>query len=79
MSVPDFAEFTNHALADLPLPDPRYIALHAAAAQVANLSAAGEYIEKYIRDLEKTRVLSKDGLSADLLTFALSSVHVSVY
>ncbi|KAJ8597921.1 hypothetical protein M405DRAFT_779056 [Rhizopogon salebrosus TDB-379] len=35
-----------------PLPDPRYLQVHAACAQVANLSAAGECIDRVIRDLE---------------------------
>jgi hypothetical protein len=38
---------------------------------VANLSGAGERIDKVIRDLEDIRVLAADGSSADVLNYAL--------
>jgi hypothetical protein len=60
----------------LPLPNPRYLELHAAAAKVAHLSGAADYIEKTLRDLETVRVLSEDGSSAELLKSAL---QISVY
>ena len=56
---------------DLPLPNPNYLKIHAACGRVAHLSGAGEYIEKILEDLEDIRVLSKDGPSAHLLSFAL--------
>jgi hypothetical protein len=64
---------TNH---NLPPPDPRYLKLHAACAQVAHLSGAGEYIDNILRDVETTRVLAKDGSSADLLNFKLFNAQV---
>ncbi|KAF9513329.1 hypothetical protein BS47DRAFT_1485733 [Hydnum rufescens UP504] len=60
----------------LPLPNPRYLEMHAAAAKVAHLSGAAEYIERTLRDLEEVKVLSADGSSAELLKSALQiSVH----
>ncbi|KZP20503.1 hypothetical protein FIBSPDRAFT_742124, partial [Athelia psychrophila] len=53
-------------------PDPRYLKLHAACAQVAHLSGAAKYIDNILRDLEEIRVLANDGSSADLLDFQLS-------
>ena len=60
----------------LPPPDPRYLRLHAACAQAAHLSGAGEYINNILRDMETTRVLAKDGSSADLLNFRLFDASV---
>jgi len=43
---------------------------------VSHLSGAGEYIDNILRDVETTRVLVKDGSSADLLNFRLSDAQV---
>ena len=59
------------AYPDLPLPNPAYLRIHAACCRVAHLSGAGEYMDKILEDLEDTRVLSKDGSSAHILSFAL--------
>jgi len=56
---------------DLPLPDPVYLRIHAAICRVAHLSGAGEYMDKILEDLEDIRVLSNDGSSAHILSFAL--------
>ena len=58
-------------LPNLPLPNPAYLRIHAACCRVAHLSGAGEYMDKDLEDLEDVRVLSKDGSSAHLLSFAL--------
>ncbi|KAF9502615.1 hypothetical protein BS47DRAFT_1490670 [Hydnum rufescens UP504] len=60
----------------LPLPNPRYLELHAAAAKVAHLSGTADYIEKTLRDLETVRVLSENGSSAELLK---SVLQISAY
>lgn len=59
----------------LEVPDPRYLALHAACAQVAHASGMGEYIDRILRDMEDMRVLPEDGCS-DVLTFALHGISV---
>jgi hypothetical protein len=59
------------ACPDLPLPNPIYLKIYAAYCRVAHLSGAGEYIDKILENLEDIRVLSKDGSSAHLLSFAL--------
>ncbi|KAL5639456.1 hypothetical protein ACGC1H_006826 [Rhizoctonia solani] len=51
----------------LPLPDPRYLALHAACAKVIHMSGAAKPINLILRDTENTPVLSLDGSSAGLL------------
>lgn len=58
----------------LPLPSPLYLRLHAAAARVAHLSGAREYVNKILLDMEETKVLSSDGSSALLLTEALEGI-----
>ena len=55
----------------LPLPNPTYLRIHAACCRVAHLSGAGEYMDKILEDIEDIRVLSKDGSSAHILSFAL--------
>jgi hypothetical protein len=55
----------------LPLPSPEYLNIHAACARVAHLSGAGEHIDKVLRELEDTKVLSQDGASAEALEYAL--------
>lgn len=55
----------------LAVPDPRYLALHAACAKVAHLSGAGLYMDQVHRDMEELSVLSQDGSSADVLRYAL--------
>ena len=73
------ATITFIASADLPLPDPRYLALHAACAKVAHLSGAGEYIDTFYRDIDTTLVLAKDGLSVKLLAEAMSCICITAY
>ncbi|CUA75447.1 hypothetical protein RSOLAG22IIIB_11739 [Rhizoctonia solani] len=59
----------------LPLPDRRYLALHAACAKVAHLSGASEAISLLGNKQEHDGVLSEDGSSAEILENRLS-VHV---
>ncbi|KAF8879585.1 hypothetical protein BD779DRAFT_1146539 [Infundibulicybe gibba] len=54
--------------ASYPLPDPRYIAVHAACARVAHLSGAGEYLDIVSREVEGITV---DDGSGDVLYHAL--------
>ncbi|KAF5372029.1 hypothetical protein D9615_008120 [Tricholomella constricta] len=59
-------QFTDNQT-QLPLPDPRYLALHAACAKIAHASGAAETIDAYLRDLETTKVLAEDGSSMAIL------------
>jgi len=56
---------------DLQLPNPTYLQIHAACCRVAHLSGAGKYMDKILEDLEDMPVLSNDGSSADVLSYAL--------
>ncbi len=56
----------------LPLPDARFLALHAACCKVAHMSGAAERIEKVVRDMGELQVLAEDGGSADVLIYAMS-------
>ncbi|KAG8746503.1 hypothetical protein FRC11_012685 [Ceratobasidium sp. 423] len=58
--LPDVVTFSSSS-PDLPLPDPRYLALHAACARVIKLSGAVEYIARIPSDFEETEVLSENG------------------
>jgi len=58
-----------------PLPSPSYLRLHAACAQVAHLSGAGEYIDQVFREMEETHVLAHDGTSAEVLSTALLGIQ----
>lgn len=72
MEIPATALFTSKDK-KLPLPDPRYLRMHATCAKVAHLSGAAEYIDVIFRDMEDTRVLATNGSSAELLSYALRS------
>jgi len=55
--------FTTPDPVNLPLPSPRLLALHAACAQVANLSGASEYLDRVFQEMEDLEmgVLAQDG------------------
>ena len=61
------------------LPDPRYLKMHAVCCRVAHMSGAAGYVDDILDDLDEgeTRVLSEDGLSAELLDFALMAMRGS--
>ncbi|KAF8199018.1 hypothetical protein BJ912DRAFT_845340 [Pholiota molesta] len=63
-------QWTTPDPAAYPLPDPRYLALHAACARVAHLSGAGGYMERVLREIEEMGVLASDG-GSDALYHAL--------
>lgn len=68
----DIPGFPRPALEYLPLPDPRFLDLHAACCKVAQMSGAAEYVDRLVRDLEEMQVLGEDGGSADVLVYAMS-------
>jgi hypothetical protein len=63
--------FTTRDPKKLPLPSPEYLKIHAACAKVAHLLGADEHIDKVLRELEHTKVLSNDGTSAEALEHVL--------
>jgi hypothetical protein len=68
--LPDHVTFSTPDSKELPLPDSRFLELHAACARVVHLSGAAEYID-YVGDCMNDggiAVLSEDGTSADILT-----------
>lgn len=79
IGLPATVTLTSPNPDEFPLPDRRYLALHAACAKVVLLSGAVEYIHKTLRDREKTQVLSEDGSSAELLGSLLSGSSVLVH
>ena len=58
---------------EVPAPDPKILALHAACAGIAHMSGAAEYLDEIARDIELLRVLAEDGGSADVLVQAMIS------
>ena len=67
----EVVKFSTDDPDDLPVPSRDYLALHAACAKVAHLSAAAEYIDFVTREIEETLVLSSDGASAAALEHAI--------
>ena len=61
-----------------PLPDPCYLALHAACAKVAHLSGAGQHIDSVDRDIDTTLVLARDGSSSRVLIEAITRIAIAV-
>lgn len=68
---------TDHP--ELPLPDRRYLALHAACAKVVHMSGAAHLINKILREAAETKVLSGDGSSGELLAYLLSAEALMVH
>jgi len=70
------ATFSSHNT-DAPLPDRQLLTLHAVCARVAHMSGAIQIIDKSELDVEDTKVLASDDLSADLcdhhMAFAAAS------
>ncbi|KXN92359.1 hypothetical protein AN958_08374, partial [Leucoagaricus sp. SymC.cos] len=58
----------------LPLPNPKYLRLHAAVCRIAHLSGAAGYLDLEDREVERLGVLARDGSSADLLASRLRCV-----
>lgn len=65
-----------HLQEQYPLPGREYLRLHAVCCRVAHLSAAGEYVEEILDDLNDTRVLAQDGGSKELLASALARIAI---
>ncbi|KAF8144291.1 hypothetical protein K438DRAFT_1632022 [Mycena galopus ATCC 62051] len=65
-------------LLELPLPDPRLLALHAVCVRVAHMSGAAQALDDFDRDLEDTPVLARNGASANLLYMKLSPLVSAV-
>ena len=63
----------------LPLPDPRYLKLHAAWSRVAHFSGAGQHVNRILSSLECAAVLANDGSSAGVLSAAMLLPRLSVY
>ena len=58
----------------LELPDPCFIAIHAACCRAAHLSGAAKYIDDIYNKTQMAYVLADNGSSAELLQFALSTL-----
>ncbi|KZT02084.1 uncharacterized protein LAESUDRAFT_730607 [Laetiporus sulphureus 93-53] len=69
LHAPKEVEFTTSR--DIPLPNPKYLSIHAACCRVAHLSGAAEPIDDIQRDIEELPVLANNGASLDTLTYAL--------
>ena len=76
---PEYVTFTTPDPARLPVPSPKYLAIHAACAEIAHLSGAAKCINKHYRDMEEQTTLDSDGASAELLAEAIRRVHIPVF
>lgn len=47
-------------------PDPRLVAIHAACAEIANMSGAANYLEENHRDTEEIAVMTQPGAAYEL-------------
>jgi hypothetical protein len=65
---------TFHTETQIPIPNPQYLALHAACAKVMHMTAMAKAVDEFLEDWEATPVLAEDGSSADLLAHAFTMV-----
>ncbi|KAJ8474973.1 hypothetical protein ONZ51_g6871 [Trametes cubensis] len=70
INVREKVHFVSHH-PDLPVPNPRYLQIHATCCRIAHMSGAADYLDLVLRDIEESKVLAEDGTSADTLTFAI--------
>ena len=56
---------------DVPLPNPSYLALHAAVCKLVWASARAEELTAVLDDLEEVTLLAEDGSSANLINIAI--------
>ncbi|CAE6432736.1 unnamed protein product [Rhizoctonia solani] len=68
-------QFTTHDIQKLPLPDPRFLAIHAACAKVLQASGVGKRIDRILWDREELLALPEDG-SSDFLFYALQGISI---
>ncbi|KAI0325417.1 hypothetical protein GY45DRAFT_1387560 [Cubamyces sp. BRFM 1775] len=68
--LPPTVRFVSHH-PGLPLPNPRYLHVHAACCRIAHMSGAADYLDSVLREMEEMRVLAEDGTSVDVLTVAI--------
>ncbi|KAJ7798957.1 hypothetical protein B0H14DRAFT_2904553 [Mycena olivaceomarginata] len=82
ITLPNFADTRKFkqagGLLELPLPEPRLLALHAVCVRVAHMSGAAQALDDFDRDVEDTLVLARDGASANLLYMKLSPLVSTV-
>ncbi|KAG2143983.1 hypothetical protein BD769DRAFT_1420803 [Suillus cothurnatus] len=74
-------QFQNHNdRTEIPLPDPRFIALHAAVAHILHLSGAAEVIDKvyYMFSYDDPTMPSRNRASADDLRIRLSLIELMI-
>jgi hypothetical protein len=61
---------------DLPLPDPRLLAIHAACARALQMSGAADYLDKCDWDAEDLQVLAEDGSSGAVLLEQINKIAI---
>ncbi|KAJ3752646.1 hypothetical protein EV360DRAFT_54844 [Lentinula raphanica] len=68
--------FSTPGPMNLPIPNSKLLALHAACAKVAHLLSAGKYIEKIDNNEETIGVLASNGGSSKILTHAILQLYI---
>jgi hypothetical protein len=63
----------------LPLPDPRYLALHAAVAKVVHMAGMTEFLDGVLTKYERIRVVSDESGSEYLAGLLRATQNLIVY
>jgi hypothetical protein len=71
VQLPELVTFSTTM--DYPLPNPRYLEVHATCAKVCYYSGAGLYVNEIIQELKESPFLASDGTSYEILKFALDN------
>jgi hypothetical protein len=75
----EYVTFTTPDPVKYPVPNPEYLAIHAACAKIAHLSGAAELIETFDQDMDDGQMLNPNGTSVDLLEYAISGLQIAGY
>ena len=71
LGLPKTIKLFTSSATDAPLPNPAYLALHAAICRLVWASARAEELTDVLADLEDVTLLAEDGSSANLINIAI--------
>lgn len=77
LHVREEVKWTTSDPANLPLPDPAHLRLHATCAKIAHMSGISELMDNWDDEVETMGVLATDGSSMGLLASRLAALSES--
>jgi hypothetical protein len=73
----DEVQFNTSDPKEMPVPNPRYLRLHAACAKIAYISGVGDLMDQWDYEIDNMDVLASDGSSMPLLLSRLGPLSAT--